>query len=98
MHNIQISASDVSGDAWRMIRVSRIHHIVNILNSGSSQFETAILSLHDHEGNLVVTWAKEPTAFDKERIEKIWSLEGEPSVWHELATKEELETLFVRNG
>lgn len=64
--------------------------LINVVNSYigffSSEISKTIYRIHDHKGDLTVTWKTEPSEIQKRIIELAWENEGESSsnVVHEI--------------
>jgi hypothetical protein len=92
--NPTLTSSSGSGqnEPFRINRLEKVSKIYNIQIADSNDQELSeILSLHDHKGELTVTWTNEPTDEQKHIIGLIWELQNElgENVVHKLELEED---------
>jgi len=92
--NITLTSSSGSGqnEPFRINRLEKVLKIYNIQIADSNDQElTEMVSLHDHKGELSVTWTNEPTDEQKHILGLLWELQNElgENVVHQLEEKDE---------
>lgn len=86
----RITATNSDTEPDRVERLNRIYGYAVALAdaAGNTECITKIAQLHDHKGNLIVTWREEPTNAERGFFLRAWqSLVGDRSenVSHELS-------------
>ena len=92
--NTTLTSSSGSGqnEPDRINRLEKVSKIYNIQIQDLNEQELAkIISLHDHKGDLTVTWTDNPTDEQKHIIELLWELQNElrENVVHKLEEEDE---------
>lgn len=73
MELIRTDSSGIEHDNKRLLILKSIIDYFDI---------TSISKIHDHKGNLEVTWINEPKDFQKEIINEFWEAFGESEIEH----------------
>lgn len=62
-----------------------VKSIVSILKGGD-MITGDVTELHDHEGLLTVSWDSNPSEHDKSVLAKVWDLQNEYDIAHQVKT------------
>lgn len=72
VNEIMLSANRGDEEPWRLERLENVLKFIRN-NCGTIKIE----NLHDHKGQLTVSWLQEPTAFEKHITKLAWETENE---------------------
>lgn len=70
------SGSPSGSEPWRLERISRVSAVI-AKEFGAKNEKLIIDELHDHKGELTVTWKEDPTIVQKDIVESTWEKEDE---------------------
>ena len=92
--NPTLTSSSGSGQN-EQVRINRLEKVLKIYNIQIEELNdqelSEIISLHDHKGELSITWNNEPTDEQKSITGQIWQLQNElgENVVHKLEETKE---------
>ena len=72
LQTIEITANREDEEPWR---IERLNDVAKYVYKSLGELEFS--GLHDHKGNLTVTWKKHPTNTEKEHFETAWEAQNE---------------------
>lgn len=77
---IDVSANRSDEEPHRLFRLWRV---VGRMEIKHPELRGRVMGLHDHKGNLTVTWASQPTEEERRSMFGMWEWEYEMIVHHE---------------
>ena len=89
MYSDNIELTSYEGPGSRISRLERVIGYVQALADyyGNKEILNKVSKLHDHKGNMTVTWNTQPTDGEKEMFVKAWESrigDGADNVEHEI--------------